>query len=75
MKQRLKKKLDVYQHIIILLWKKNLDSFDLSVDAGSFTESEIIVLLGENGTGKKIYRKINKYINILNLEFWNIFYF
>ncbi|CAF1171685.1 unnamed protein product [Rotaria sp. Silwood1] len=32
--------------------KKNLDSFDLSVDAGSFTESEIIVLLGENGTGK-----------------------
>jgi len=33
--------------------KKKLGSFDLSVDAGSFTESEIIVLLGENGTGKK----------------------
>ena len=32
--------------------KKNLGSFKLSVDAGSFTESEIIVLLGENGTGK-----------------------
>ncbi|CAF0897909.1 unnamed protein product [Rotaria sordida] len=32
--------------------KKNFGSFDLSVDAGSFTESEIIVLLGENGTGK-----------------------
>ncbi len=31
--------------------KKNLGSFKLSVDAGSFTESEIIVLLGENGTG------------------------
>jgi translation initiation factor RLI1 len=24
----------------------------LTVDAGSFTESEIIVLLGENGTGE-----------------------
>ncbi|CAF3985632.1 unnamed protein product, partial [Rotaria sp. Silwood1] len=32
--------------------KKNLGSFDLSIDAGSFTESEVIVLLGENGTGK-----------------------
>ncbi|CAF0945440.1 unnamed protein product [Adineta ricciae] len=32
--------------------KKVLGSFSLSVDAGSFTESEIIVLLGENGTGK-----------------------
>ncbi|UJR10691.1 hypothetical protein I4U23_014885 [Adineta vaga] len=32
--------------------KKNLGSFSLSVDEGSFTESEIIVLLGENGTGK-----------------------
>lgn len=32
--------------------KKNLGTFDLSVDEGSFTESEIIVLLGENGTGK-----------------------
>lgn len=31
--------------------QKNLGGFDLTVDAGSFTESEIIVLLGENGTG------------------------
>jgi len=31
--------------------KKQLGNFNLSVDAGSFTESEIIVLLGENGTG------------------------
>lgn len=31
--------------------RKNLGSFNLSVDEGSFTESEIIVLLGENGTG------------------------
>ena len=32
--------------------KKQLGSFHLSVDEGSFTESEIVVLLGENGTGK-----------------------
>ncbi len=31
--------------------KKQLGNFNLTVDAGSFTESEIIVLLGENGTG------------------------
>lgn len=31
---------------------KKLGSFSLRVDAGAFTESEIIVLLGENGTGK-----------------------
>ena len=32
--------------------KKRLGTFELSINAGSFTESEIIVLLGENGTGK-----------------------
>ncbi len=32
--------------------KKKLGDFDLSVTGGSFTDSEIIVLLGENGTGK-----------------------
>ena len=31
---------------------KNLGDFDLIVKGGSFTDSEIIVLLGENGTGK-----------------------
>ena len=31
---------------------KNLGDFVLSVEGGSFTDSEIIVLLGENGTGK-----------------------
>ncbi len=31
---------------------KKLGDFDLHVDGGSFTDSEIIVLLGENGTGK-----------------------
>jgi ATP-binding cassette subfamily E protein 1 len=31
---------------------KKLGTFRLDVEAGSFTDSEIIVLLGENGTGK-----------------------
>lgn len=31
---------------------KKLGEFELSVQGGSFTDSEIIVLLGENGTGK-----------------------
>lgn len=32
--------------------EKTLGDFHLSVEAGDFTDSEIIVLLGENGTGK-----------------------
>ena len=32
--------------------KKQLGDFELNVKSGSFTDSEIIVLLGENGTGK-----------------------
>jgi ATP-binding cassette, sub-family E, member 1 len=31
---------------------KTLGDFQLNVNGGSFTDSEIIVLLGENGTGK-----------------------
>lgn len=31
---------------------KNLGEFSLEVQGGSFTDSEIVVLLGENGTGK-----------------------
>ncbi|CAH8539697.1 unnamed protein product [Heterobilharzia americana] len=34
---------------------KNLGSFELTVEAGSFTDSEIIVMLGENGTGKTTF--------------------
>jgi ATP-binding cassette subfamily E protein 1 len=32
--------------------KKSLGSFTLNVEPGSFTNCEIVVLLGENGTGK-----------------------
>eukprot|EP00009_Paramoeba_aestuarina_P017514 CAMPEP_0201531094 /NCGR_PEP_ID=MMETSP0161_2-20130828/46581_1 /ASSEMBLY_ACC=CAM_ASM_000251 /TAXON_ID=180227 /ORGANISM="Neoparamoeba aestuarina, Strain SoJaBio B1-5/56/2" /LENGTH=607 /DNA_ID=CAMNT_0047933777 /DNA_START=1 /DNA_END=1824 /DNA_ORIENTATION=+ len=34
---------------------KTLGKFKLNIDAGSFTESEIVVLLGENGTGKTTF--------------------
>jgi len=34
---------------------KTMGSFKLEVDAGQFSDSEIIVLLGENGTGKTTF--------------------
>ncbi|VDQ10535.1 unnamed protein product [Trichobilharzia regenti] len=34
---------------------KSLGTFDLTVEAGTFTDSEIIVMLGENGTGKTTF--------------------
>ncbi|WAR00084.1 ABCE1-like protein [Mya arenaria] len=34
---------------------KNLGSFSLKVNAGQFTDSEIVVMLGENGTGKTTF--------------------
>ncbi|KAF7324729.1 RNAse L inhibitor-type ATP-binding cassette protein [Mycena kentingensis (nom. inval.)] len=34
---------------------KTLGSFKLTVESGSFTDSEIIVMLGENGTGKTTF--------------------
>ncbi|KAG7448784.1 P-loop containing nucleoside triphosphate hydrolase protein [Guyanagaster necrorhizus] len=37
---------------------KTLGSFKLSVEAGSFTDSEIIVMLGENGTGKTTFIRL-----------------
>ena len=32
--------------------RKTLGNFRLNVDEGEFTDSEIIVMLGENGTGE-----------------------
>lgn len=37
---------------------KTLGSFKLTVEAGSFTDSEIIVMLGENGMGKTTLIKL-----------------
>ncbi|XP_003370646.1 putative ABC transporter, ATP-binding protein [Trichinella spiralis] len=42
----------VSQYLSLILTKFNLGSFELTVEAGNFSDSEIIVLLGENGTGK-----------------------
>ncbi|KAJ7066414.1 P-loop containing nucleoside triphosphate hydrolase protein, partial [Mycena amicta] len=37
---------------------KTLGSFKLTVEGGSFTDSEIIVMLGENGTGKTTFVRL-----------------
>lgn len=34
---------------------KKMGDFELSVDAGSFRSSQIVVMLGENGTGKTTF--------------------
>ena len=38
--------------------KKTLGSFSLTVEPGEFTTSQIVMLLGENGTGKTTFVKI-----------------
>lgn len=38
--------------------KKTLADFNLTVDAGEFTDSEILVMMGENGTGKTTFCKM-----------------
>ncbi|PWY81935.1 P-loop containing nucleoside triphosphate hydrolase protein [Aspergillus heteromorphus CBS 117.55] len=38
--------------------EKTLGNFHLKVDAGDFTDSEIIVMMGENGTGKTTFCKM-----------------
>ena len=37
---------------------KKLGTFNLNVVAGEFTDSEIIVMLGENGTGKTTFIRL-----------------
>ncbi|GLI73343.1 Fe-S cluster-binding ribosome biosynthesis protein [Penicillium ochrochloron] len=38
--------------------EKTLGNFHLSIEAGQFTDSEIIVMMGENGTGKTTFCKM-----------------
>lgn len=38
--------------------KKTLGGFKLNIESGSFTDSEIIVMMGENGTGKTTFCKL-----------------
>lgn len=42
-------------HYIYPDMKKNLGKFSLTVKQGQFSDSEILVLLGENGTGKTTF--------------------
>lgn len=43
------------QHYEYPSMSKTMGPFTLKVDAGQFTDSEIVVLLGENGTGKTTF--------------------
>lgn len=38
--------------------EKTLGTFKLRIDAGNFTDSEIIVMMGENGTGKTTFCRL-----------------
>ncbi|KKA29125.1 hypothetical protein TD95_002334 [Thielaviopsis punctulata] len=38
--------------------EKTLGNFKLKIDAGDFTDSEIIVMMGENGTGKTTFCRL-----------------
>ncbi|KAK9789648.1 hypothetical protein AB5N19_07592 [Seiridium cardinale] len=38
--------------------EKTLGDFNLRIDSGDFTDSEIIVMMGENGTGKTTFCKL-----------------
>ena len=50
--------LDKTRHYSYPAMTKTLGGFKLTVQAGSFTDSEIIVMLGENGTGKTTFIRL-----------------
>ena len=50
--------LDKTRHYSYPAMTKTLGGFMLTVQAGSFTDSEIIVMLGENGTGKTTFIRL-----------------
>ncbi|KAG5351566.1 Fe-S cluster-binding ribosome biosynthesis protein [Termitomyces sp. Mn162] len=49
---------DKTRHYTYPAMTKTLGNFKLTVEAGSFTDSEIIVMLGENGTGKTTFVRL-----------------
>ncbi|KAK1226217.1 Fe-S cluster-binding ribosome biosynthesis protein [Marasmius sp. AFHP31] len=49
---------DVTRHYSYPAMTKTLGGFKLTVEEGSFTDSEIIVMLGENGTGKTTFIRL-----------------
>ncbi|KAI0258294.1 P-loop containing nucleoside triphosphate hydrolase protein, partial [Gloeopeniophorella convolvens] len=50
--------IDKTRHYQYPSMSKTLGGFKLTVQAGSFTDSEIIVMLGENGTGKTTFVRL-----------------
>ncbi|EIW78399.1 hemin import ATP-binding protein hmuV, partial [Coniophora puteana RWD-64-598 SS2] len=50
--------LDKTRHYQYPAMTKTMGNFKLTVEAGSFTDSEIIVMLGENGTGKTTFVRL-----------------
>jgi ATP-binding cassette subfamily E protein 1 len=49
---------DKTRHYTYPAMTKTLGDFKLTVEAGSFTDSEIVVMLGENGTGKTTFVRL-----------------
>lgn len=49
---------DKTRHYSYPAMTKTLGNFKLTVQSGSFTDSEIIVMLGENGTGKTTFVRL-----------------
>lgn len=50
--------IDKTRHYSYPSMTKTMGNFKLTVEAGSFTDSEIIVMLGENGTGKTTFVRL-----------------
>ena len=50
--------LDKTRHYSYPSMTKTLGGFKLTVESGTFTDSEIIVMLGENGTGKTTFVRL-----------------
>lgn len=50
--------IDKTRHYSYPSMTKTLGDFKLTVESGSFTDSEIIVMLGENGTGKTTFVRL-----------------
>ncbi|KAI6040883.1 P-loop containing nucleoside triphosphate hydrolase protein [Pisolithus marmoratus] len=50
--------IDKTRHYSYPAMTKTMGNFKLTVEAGSFTDSEIVVMLGENGTGKTTFVRL-----------------
>ena len=50
--------LDKTRHYSYPAMTKTMGSFKLTIEPGAFTDSEIIVMLGENGTGKTTFVRL-----------------